>query len=249
MKRNQIGWYKALGLALALMLTLFIAACGGTAAEEPAAAPVEEQSSVAQAPAEEADDHSEDEEHEEESENREHGPHEHGAATLTVAWSGSEMVIELDTPAFNLFGFEYEPVTSEEIQHVEESLADLESGALMVLNDEAGCRLNEAEATTAWDKESDHGEGEEGDHNDGNEGDHDEGEEGDHDEGEEGETHSDVVARLRLTCDAPDEIRMLDLGPLFERFPNLENLDAQWVSEDTQSSAELSAGSSVLSLR
>jgi len=173
------------------------------------------------------------EEHEEEGEHREHGAHEHGAATLTVAWSGNEMEIELNTPAFNLFGFEYEPSTDEDIQLVEEAVQALESGDLLIINDEAACHLSDSDITTGWDQEGEHADAE-----------HDETE---HEE--EGETHSDVQATFTLMCDSPEEIRSLDLSPLFNRFPNLEALEAQVVSDTSQSAAELTVESSLLSLR
>jgi hypothetical protein len=169
--------------------------------------------------------------HEAESEYRQHGAHEHGAATLTIAWSGNEMEIELDSPAFNLFGFEYEPSAGDELQLVEDAIRDLESGDLFVLDGEASYRLASAQTTTAWDREGDHD---------------DEHDDADH---EEGEAHSDVRARFSLVCDAPDEIRSLDLSPLFDRFPNLDELDAQWISDTVQSAAELTGESPRLNLR
>lgn len=165
---------------------------------------------------------------------REHGVHEHGAATLTVAWSGREMEVELDTPAFNLFGFEYEPTADEEVQLVEEAVLTLESGELLIVNAEAMCHLSSADVATAWINEDEHG----------GEAEHEEPE---HEE--EGETHSDVQARFSFVCDSADDIRSLDLSSLFERFPNLESLDAQWVSDVGQSAVELTPESSLLNLR
>jgi hypothetical protein len=168
--------------------------------------------------------------HDEEDEHREHGAHEHGAATLTVAWSGPEMEVELDTPGFNLFGFEYEPSTEADLQIVEEAVLALQRGDLLAFNPEAACQMIEATVATEWDHGEEHAEEEE------------------HSEEAEGETHSDVQAHFNLVCNSPEDIRSLDLAPLFERFPNLESLEAQWVSGSGQSAAELSAESSLLSL-
>jgi hypothetical protein len=173
-------------------------------------------------------------EHEREGEHREHGAHEHGAATLTVAWSGNEMEIELSTPAFNLFGFEYEPSTDDEIQLVEDAVHALDSGDLLIINAEAACRLSNSDITTGWDHE-----GEQADEAEHNEADHE----------EEGETHSDVRATFTLVCDSPDDLHSLDLSPLFNRFPNFEALNGQVVSDVGQSAAELTLESPVLSLR
>jgi hypothetical protein len=182
--------------------------------------------------ADHAAEHAAEDEHEE-GEHREHGAHEHGAATLTVAWSGTEMEIELNTPAFNLFGFEYEPSTDDEIQLVEDAVQALESGNLLIINAEAACRLSNSDITTGWDHEGEQAA----------DAGHDEA---DH---EEGETHSDVRATFSLVCDSPDEIRSLDLSPLFNRFPNLEALEAQVVSDMSQSAAELTSESPLLTLQ
>jgi hypothetical protein len=231
-----------------LLMTLFLifglVACSPTAsnvAEPPAAEPTEtphdDPEHEAGAEEESADQHEE-----EGDEHRESGAHEHGAATLTVAWSGNEMEIELDTPAFNLFGFEYEPSSAEDIQIVDDAVHDLESGDLLIVNVEAVCVLANADISTAWDEEGAHAD----------EADHDEEGETHADEAaheDEGETHSDVQAAVSLVCDSPDDIRSLDLSPLFDRFPNLAELDAQWISDTGQSGAELTAESPQLSLR
>lgn len=219
-------------LLILVILCAGVAACSpaATVAEPQATAPDEahgddtELEAAHDAEAEEGETHDEDGDAQ-----REHGAHEHGAATLSVAWSGNEMEVRIDTPAFNLFGFEYEPATAEEIQQVEVAVDDLESGGLLGVNDEAACRLAEAAVATAWSHEEEHAD------------------EANHEE--EAETHSDVQAVFSLICDSPDDIRSLDLSALFNRFPNLEELDAQWVSDTSQSAAELTPGTPVLTLR
>jgi hypothetical protein len=223
---------------LILIFLLFGAAACSPAASNVAEPPTSETDETTNdEPGPEADaEHESDDEHEEEGdEHREHGAHEHGAATLTVAWSGNEMEVELDTPAFNLFGFEYEPSTDEDVQIVEEAVHDLKSGGLLIINAEASCHQSNADITTAWDHEGEHAD-EAGP------------EDADH-VNEEGETHSDVQAAFSLVCDSPDDIRSLDLSPLFNRFPNLAELEAQWISDTGQSGAELTAESPQLSLQ
>lgn len=214
-------------LLILIILGVALAACSPAASEvaapQPTVAEVAEE--VHEAEVAQEEDH--EAEHDEEEEHREHGAHEHGAATLTVAWSGSEMEVELDSPGFNLFGFEYEPSAAEDIQVVEEAVAALEAGDLLVFNAEAGCQLTDATVTTEWEAEEEHAEEE---------------------HAEEGEVHSDVQGHFALVCSSPDDIRSLDLTALFARFPNLESLEAQWVSDTSQSAAELSAESPLLNL-
>lgn len=232
---------------LLTFICLSLVACAPAVVEVAESTPVvveethddEHEQEVAQDESHEMDnDEDHDADHDEDGEeHREHGAHEHGAAVLTVAWSGSDMEVALDTPAFNLFGFEYEPSTDEELEIVSSAVADLKSGDLLGFNADADCQLAGAEVETAWGHEGEHEE----EHEDA---DHDEEAEHEH---EEGETHSDVEVFLNLVCSSPEVIRSLDLAPLFERFPNLASLEAQWVSDVTQSAAELSAESSLLS--
>ena len=42
-------------------------------------------------------------------EHRQHGAHEHGSAKLTIVSEGKELLIELDSPAANILGFEHAP--------------------------------------------------------------------------------------------------------------------------------------------
>lgn len=236
-----------------MVIGLFFLLVIGTAACSPSAAPVAESPSegpaVSSGNEPEHEDESDamheeaghDEAHEEveeagheheEDEHREHGPHEHGTATLSIAWSGNDMEIDLDTPGFNLFGFEHAPTTDEETQAINTAVQDLESGALLRLNSEAACLVTDATTVTTMMSH----EGEE-------DAEHDET-----DHGEEEEVHSDVEAQFSLSCESPEDIQSLDLSAFFERFPNFEVLNVQWVSDTGQSAAELTAESPTLSL-
>ena len=142
--------------------------------------------------AEDADQHG----HEDEHERRELGAHEHGAAELMIAWSGSDVAIDLETPAYNILGFEYAPTSDEEKALLEEAVAALETGKLLQLSPDAGCTVVSANVQTSFSEEGHDEEGhheeshdsDEKDHHD-DEGHHEEGhdsdEEGHHEEGHE----------------------------------------------------------------
>lgn len=46
---------------------------------------------------------------------RQHGAHEHGAAKLLIAQEGEHVEIILETPAYNIIGFEHMPSTEEQL--------------------------------------------------------------------------------------------------------------------------------------
>ncbi len=97
-----------------------------------------------------------DEDHNDGDERRELGAHEHGAAELTVAMAGGEVAIDLQTPAFNVLGFEYAPASEEEKTLLTESVAALAAGNLLQLDPSAGCTLVEADVDSEL-LEDDHG--------------------------------------------------------------------------------------------
>ncbi|MCB8944787.1 MAG: DUF2796 domain-containing protein [Ardenticatenaceae bacterium] len=176
-------------------------------------------------------DHEDEHEHEEGDDHREHGAHEHGVAELTIAWSGNELAIDLETPAFNILGFEHSPHTEEEQKLLDESLATLEEGnLLLILPQDADCTLMDTAVHTELG-EADHAD-----------------EDAEHDEAEE-ETHSDIDVAYNIQCQHPDKIEALDASELFAHFPNFEALHVQWVSDTQQSAQDLTPDDSLLSLK
>ncbi len=174
----------------------------------------------------EHDEHGEDEDHDEhgeDEEHRDHGAHEHGAAILTIAWSGNELAIDLETPAYNVVGFEYTPTSEEEKALLDESVVALEAGDLLQLSQEAECTVTSADVQTEL-KEAAHEE-----------------------EDEEEESHSDIDIAYSVLCQNPDDLESLDASALFVRFPNFEALQVQWISDTQQSAVELTPDDAVVS--
>ena len=101
-------------------------------------------------------DHDHDHDHDDESASG-LGAHEHGVAELTVAWSGGDMVIDLVSPTYNIFGFEREAETDEEIAVVEDRTSALTAPGVISINDEAGCTLTD-DPTTELEFEGSHAE-------------------------------------------------------------------------------------------
>ena len=158
-------------------------------------------------------------------EQRGHGVHQHGHADLAIAWSGTDMSIELQTPAYNILGFEYVPSTAAEKELLARSITTLETEALMVLTPEADCAIVFANVETdlieRW---------------------HDV--EGAHEE--EGKGHSEFEASYTLQCKKPEKLIAIDASRLFEAFPNFVAIQVQWISDRRQSAKTLTAEDSVL---
>lgn len=170
------------------------------------------------------DDHAADN-HENEDSRREHDAHEHGAAELTIAWSGNRLAVDLDSPAFNVLGFEYAPSSDAEIALADESVQFLEAGTFLQFTPAAECVLISADIETEFSEE--------------------EHEEEEHDEEEA--THSDIEAAYAIECQQPDELTELDMSGLFDQFPNFEDLQVQWISDTQQSADTLTPNDTMLS--
>ncbi|MGB6229149.1 MAG: DUF2796 domain-containing protein [Litorimonas sp.] len=173
---------KAYGLAAALLASVALAACGGaeapTAVEAPVAAPA-----VQESPESDANDAVMPEVEatlDGETVIRQADSHVHGAAALAMAVDGNEVTVELETPLYNLLGFEHAPDTPEQ----ERSVADAEAvlrdpAAMFAFNMEAGCAVEAVpEVALFADDGSDH---EHDDHEHADDHDHDH----DHDDGDD----------------------------------------------------------------
>ncbi len=219
-----------------LVLLLFAGWVTGCASAEP-----ESTSTQSEEAADEHDDHDDhddksDEHHDEEEgnqgdERRESGAHEHGAAEMTIAWTGSELAIELLSPAYNVLGFEYAPSSEDELALADESVAALEAGAFLQFSASANCELTSADVHADFLTEE-----------------HDEDEAHEDHEDEEAGTHSDIDVEYSITCEQPDRLSELDLSGLFVQFPNFEDLSVQWLSDTQQSAATISAENTIITL-
>ena len=148
-------------------------------------------------------------------EHRQHGAHEHGAAKLMVAQDGTDFLLSLDTPAFNIYGFEHSPEDDQQQQIVSNAQALLKQGKqLFLFPQDAQCSLKD----TAIETET-------GDH--------------DGDEASQG-GHSDLNVEWHFSCKQPLQATSLTLT-LFDAFNNLKDLDVTYLTDSGQGAAELSA--------
>ena len=200
---------------------LFVSIAACSPAAEEAASPIGGSNEEHE---EHDDEHDDEHEHEEDGTRREHGAHEHGAAELTIAWSGNALVVDLHSPAYNVVGFEHAPATEAEQERMDSSLEILQEGNLLVLNPEAECTVVEAAVSSELEEEE-HADGEE--------------------EVDE-EVHSEISVSYLFECQRPEAVESLDAAELFAQFPNFEKIQTQWISDTNQSAKELTADDAVV---
>lgn len=144
-----------------------------------------------------------------------HGAHEHGVAQMDVVQDGTELQIELNTPAANLVGFEHQPRNERERDILKAAISALEQGGgLFAPSASAGCVFRDTRILSSL--LSDEDEHAHGDH------DHQEHGHDDHDH-----AHADVFIAWRFDCSAPAALREVSAQALFTRFPGMETIRVQ----------------------
>jgi hypothetical protein len=160
---------------------------------------------------------------------RQHGAHVHGEARLDVALEGDKLVLQLETPAVNVVGFEHPPASPEESGAVERATRLLKDGAtLFVPAPEAKCRLADAKVTSEG-MEAGAGVTAEADPD-----------ERDEDADHEGHHHAEFQAEYHFACDAPDRLDSLEVR-LFAPFPGTHKVHVQLVTPRMQAASDLTA--------
>ncbi|MGB1110361.1 MAG: DUF2796 domain-containing protein [Gammaproteobacteria bacterium] len=196
--------------------------------------------------------------------------HVHGLAHMNVALDGHELVIEMESPLANFVGFEHEPSTPEQHELLEHALADLKKPASLInLPKAAECHPEKVTVELAHMEEHEAHEGEGHEQHDEHEAEHGHEKHAKHEEHrdqheheheeahadhkdehkghEEHAQHADADLRYHFQCEHGEELKALNLAPLFKRFPQMEKLQVQVIGPNGQSAAELTQGASELS--
>lgn len=165
--------------------------------------------------------------------------HEHSAAKVGVVQEGTQLVFEFESPAYDIVGFEHTANTDAEKQKIRKSVDALaRSSQLLEINPEARCKLEHVEINSPLSEVDEH------EHHD----EHDKHEEHDeHDEEHASETHSEFHVSYRFHCEKPADLKDLRLTA-FTHYASLKEIEAVWVIEQGQGSAELSPRQPVISL-
>jgi hypothetical protein len=150
-----------------------------------------------------------------------HPPHEHGKVTLNVVLENSQLMIELDSPAVNVVGFEHAPRTASERAAVDQAAQLLTSGkGLLGTTPEASCTFQKAQISPLqWEDDSTGGNDEHAGH----------------------EHHADYEARLTYHCDFPAKLSWIEPS-LLGSLRNVVEARINLVSASGQRSQMVGAG-------
>lgn len=170
--------------------------------------------------------------------------HVHGHAEMAIAVEADgRLQIELTSPAHDFYGFEHAPRTDEQRALVEAADDTLSQGAALFSLVDGNCTFNAATIDRAQGYE--HEEHREGHDHDEHHADHDHDDHhGDHDYDEhhaahhEENSHGDVRVIYTGRCSAPGRISAI-ATTVFTAFPQLEQVDGVFLSEQRQLAFEL----------
>ena len=166
-----------------------------------------------------------------------HGKHEHGVASLSLAVDNKGLEISLDSPAANLVGFEHKPSTDEQSQQVAKVKAQLENPtSLFDIPAAAECSLTKTELQAALMQISSDSETAKPEHKQAGE---------KHEHEHEEHAHSDIEATWQFTCAKPAELGSLSTK-LFAAFPAIKKLNVEWLNGDKASAVSLEQDAAVL---
>lgn len=147
------------------------------------------------------------------------GAHQHGHAELQLAIEGERVDLIFTSPAYNLLGFEHRARTGEQAALVTTTTHWLTTTPL-VSTTSGGCSVASASVHHQADPE-DHGHHSDGDHGH-----------------QSASSHSDFEVAQTLDCPGLDGAGALST-PITERFPEINQLDVEWVWSGSQGGTAL----------
>ena len=150
--------------------------------------------------------------------------HIHGDAELAVVVDADVVTIELETPLYNLLGFEHHPKTAAQKAKVEMAEGQLQKGEeLFVFNAEAKCNLiSDSMTLELFDEE----------HEDDEHDEHDEHDDDEHHDEQE-DSHKDVLLQYQYRCTKPSSLENVSVN-LFEFFEDMSDIDVTYLGPSTQ---------------
>jgi len=176
--------------------------------------------------------------------------HVHGGASLSIVLENNTITIEVETPLYNLLGFEYAPETPSEKAKLAKAEARLiEPESLIIFNAEAKCMFISPRNIALFKGDKDHDNHDHDDHqdiHDDHQDIHDDHQDHDESEGEQG-NHKGAIFLYEATCGAISDLKSVQIN-LFEAFPNFTDIDLVYLGPSRQMQMELSPSQNYVDL-
>ncbi|MGI2026490.1 ZrgA family zinc uptake protein [Endozoicomonas acroporae] len=166
------------------------------------------------------------------------GAHVHGAGYLNFAIEGRQVHIELETPGFDILGFESIRSDAQRRQ-LKDALQELEKDDLWSFTPAASCTLKAASASASGEHGEDHHDhhGDADGHHDSHH--HSHGHDDHHGDGHHESAHMDIAATYVYECANIAGLNSISTR-LFQRFANSEQLKVQGFTDAGQIAGQMS---------
>ena len=152
-----------------------------------------------------------------------HEAHTHGLGTVNLVYEAGELMLELESPAANILGFEHQPKTEAEKIKLKQA-GSLLNKADKMFSLAPACQLKQVDVTLPF-KDSASAHREHPKHQD---------------------AHQDIHAAYQWHCSKP--LSKLTVN-LFQHFSSFETINAQWIIHSKQGAATLSASNNAIAIK
>lgn len=160
--------------------------------------------------------------------------HTHGLASMTVVYDAGQLLVEIETPAANLLGFEHKPQNTKHRQQVQQLNKNLKNPAT-VIGLMPDCVIHKADVDMPFsDAERAH---ESHEHDDHHAHQHD---------ADAHDNHQDVHLHYEWRCDGdrPPSITV----NLFQHFSGFEKIETRWIVTGKQGAGTLTKNQTILEM-
>lgn len=157
----------------------------------------------------------------------EHESHVHGLVDMTVVIEQDKVNISLDSPAMNMVGFEHKAESEHDVNKVREVEATLKTVPQLFAFKGSRCEVDDMAVDVSGLIASDE---------------HEHEHEHDHEN-----HHADLEAQYQFSCDSTEKLSEIDVL-LLQKFPAIERVNVEWISNNEAGVAKLTQENSSISL-
>ncbi|MFT5117198.1 MAG: hypothetical protein ACI9NY_000727 [Kiritimatiellia bacterium] len=168
-------------------------------------------------------------------------PHVHGNATLFIAIEQQRILLEMESPAANILGFEHAPSTTAQKKKLKDSIATLSQYSNLIQFSNISCQQISDDVEAPFGKNNDTDHNDDSHHNKQDHAEHptkDHSNEHSHEHEKQGSEHSDFHVHYVLECDAPLTNQSATITA-FSAFKGFEKIKVNWLTDKQQGSQTL----------
>ena len=168
--------------------------------------------------------------------------HTHGDAQLAIVLEAGMITIELDSPIYNILGFEHAPETDAQKASLKQAEYQLgRGGDFFIINREAACKIipmrQKIDLFETHHDEENHYDDHSDDHG------HDA-----HENDDGSDSHKNILLQYEFSCKSPSSVSNINVN-LFEFFDKLTEIETTYLGPSTQTQVTLTRKNSKMDIK